>query len=111
MGTTAPILGNKYWPTSASDKYTRLSNFAFHQSMDLIMEEFWELNHRGFYAMVGGVEKLVVPCLVAVATDLDEAWKVACRPKNGLHCHLNLHISKEDYCDPNASVNSLLILL
>jgi hypothetical protein len=157
-GTTAPILGNKYWPKehqSRSDRatassaggtvdclrahnrslalphifrsfvaffprlprrFTALSNFALHQSMDTIWEPFWELNLRGFMAKLTRTasarnQRLIVPYLVAMATDLDEAWQVSCRPKNGLHCHLQLKISKADYCDPNvrACVKYVLI--
>jgi hypothetical protein len=41
--------------------------------------------------------RLIVPAVIGMATDLDEAWKVSSRPQNGTFCHLKLDISKEEY--------------
>ena len=106
-GATALMLGNKYWAKQHQAQQKALSDFVFHLSMDLIMEPFWDLNCSGFSSLDDG--PIIVPYLVAVCADLDEAWQLACRPKNGTYCHLNLTISKDEYTNPN--VRNLLLMM
>ena len=74
-----------------------LSLFAFQQSMDVILECFWDLNLNGFPKTIGGEEFLIVPYLSNFSADLMEAWDAACRPKNGTFCHLKLCMTRDDY--------------
>ena len=97
MGSTAPILGTRYWKTAQAARLSMLSLFAFQQSMDVILECFWDLNLNGFPKTIGGEEFLIVPYLSNFSADLMEAWDAACRPKNGSLCHLKLCMTKDDY--------------
>jgi hypothetical protein len=46
-GTTAPILGNKFWKKAKVKNLQALSHFAYHQSMDVILEPVWTANATG----------------------------------------------------------------
>jgi len=105
VGTTSPVLGSKFWPKSKTTRLTTLKEYIFQLSMDLVLEPFWDLNYNGFahdISLNGSIQrKIVVPYVVTGCVDLEEAWAMSCRPKNGNYCHLKLHISKNDYINPN----------
>ena len=102
MGCTAPILGTRFWKKDHAARLSRLSHFTYQQSMDIIMESFWDLNLSGFKKTKNGEEHLIVPYLATFSADLMEAWDAACRPKNGTYCHLQLcNLSKNDYTRSN----------
>ena len=61
--------------------------------MDLIMEEFWDLNSTGFMHD----DVLVVPYLVAFCADLEETWAAMSRMKGGTYCHLKQHMPSKEF--------------
>jgi hypothetical protein len=65
--------------------------------MDLIMEELWDLNYRGF--MYEG--HLVVPYLIVFCADLEETWQALSRLKGGTFCHLHRLVSNDNFLDHN----------
>ena len=105
LGMTAPVLVAKFWKTSSADRMAALHLFAFHQSMDLIYEGFWDLNWRGFdYDPSDKTSPVIVPYVVAYPVDLEEAWMAACRPPKGTWCHLKLKLDKSQYINPDVRV-------
>ena len=97
-GTTAPMLGAKFWPKQHAERMKFLKHFQYQLSCDLIMEPFWEANRNGF--MVDGVRLvLYFPCF---SCDLLEAWTMSSRKGNGMNCHLKLDkVPKTSYSDHN----------
>jgi hypothetical protein len=76
-----------------SRSQAQLKNFSFQLSMDLIMEEFWDLNSTGFE--YDGY--LNVPYIVSFCADLEETWQAASRLKGGTFCHLKRRMPDEEF--------------
>ena len=64
MGCTAPILGTRFWEKDHAGHQSRLSHFTYQQSMDIIMESFWDLNLSGFMKDIDGESRRIVPLLL-----------------------------------------------
>jgi hypothetical protein len=73
--------------------------------MDIIMEPIWDLNMKGFYVDVDGQHTRIVPYVIGMSADLEEAWSASMRPKNGTFCHLALDISCSEYLNPNVYIS------
>jgi hypothetical protein len=71
-----------------------MKTYTYQLSMDLIMEEFWELNRTGFRADNG---EWVVPYLVSFCADLEETWTAAARLLGGTYCHLKLDLPNSEF--------------
>ena len=80
-------------PAFSSRRSALLKNFSYQLSMDLIMEEFWDLNSTGFMYD----NSLVVPYLVTFSADLEETWAASSMLKGGTYCHLKQHMSNKEF--------------
>ena len=109
MGTTCPALNKRFWPKGAGNlnSFKNLTSYALHQSLDLIMEQFWLLNRTGFvvknFRKDSGEylpEALIVTYLPLVNVDLEQAWKDQGVRACGTRSHLTLLATRDDFDDP-----------
>ena len=119
LGTTCPSLNKRFWPKGAgcvASRFKALTSFAEQQCLEIILEEFWDLNRTGIPVQnllleSGRVvpDALIVPYLPLVSLDLDQAWKDQCVRANGLISHLTLLATKDDLDDPLVRCAKLIL--